>query len=107
MPTLPIADIRAIWQHYLDRLLRPTTCRSCQANDRQQLIRKQAFGTSAAAVNSRSWFETSHSLLAKHTLQISRFLAAINDFEFELPALESHQHPAKIIPRDFPAVDHE
>jgi hypothetical protein len=22
MPTLPIADIRAIWQHYLDRLLR-------------------------------------------------------------------------------------
>lgn len=43
----------------------------------------------------------------QHNPRSSSFLAAIKYFEFELPALEGHQHPAKIIPRDFPAIDHE
>ena len=49
----------------------------------------------------------SGSQFAENFLKHSGFVAGINDFKLELPALEGHQHTAKIFPRDFPAIDHE
>lgn len=62
------------------------------------------------AVNSdtkKIWFWSIKISQVFHSLVNSWLFTEVTNFQLELPALEGHQHPSKVIPRDFTAIDND